>query len=296
MNLKALKYAVEVAHTGSFTRAAQCLHVAQSALSMAIARLEQELGVTLFERNARGVTVTAEGERFLQRVDLTLQELACARQELSALNQLAAGEVRLGFAPMFGMGRLPLWLEQFHHRYPGVRFKALEGGGQEVGWRLESREIDVALMNTRRVKPHWRSAVVDADELIIGVSPANPLAHHETLTPECLHERPMVLLDGRFAQRVMLDEYCKQHGIAFHTVLESNDAPLVLQAAQRGLGATTIFRSNMHASSGLTGIPFEPPQHLQFSLCWRADEHLSLANRRFIEFVTGALLPVDARH
>ncbi|MNO18524.1 HTH-type transcriptional regulator CynR [compost metagenome] len=295
MNLKALKYAVEVARTGSFTRAAQHSHVAQSALSMAVARLEHELGVPLFDRSVRGVTATAEGARFLERVDLMLQELAAARQELTSLANLQSGEVRLGFAPMFGMGRLPMWLEQFHAQYPGVRFKAFEGGGQEVDWRLESRDIDVALMNARRVKPHWQSAVVDADELVLCVLPDHPLAKLDAVSAEHLQGLPMAVLDGRFAQRLMLDEYCKQHRVAFCTVLQSNDAPLVLQAALRGLGATTVFKSNLHAVGNLISVPFETPQHLQFSLCWRADEHLSLANRRFIEFVTGKPMPVQPR-
>lgn len=260
---------------------------------MAIHRLEQELGVTFFERNARAVGVMADGERVLQRLSLTPQVLAAARQALTVLNQLAVGEVRLRFAPMFGMGRLPLWLEQFHQRYLRVRFKALEDGSQEVDWRPESREIDIALMNARRVKTTWHSAVVDADELIIGVSPADPLAQLEVITAADLDGQPTVLLDDRFAQRMMLDECCKAH--THLTVLQNNDSPLALKTAQRRLGATTAFRSNLHASGGLIGIPLDRPQHLQFSLCCRADESLSLANKRLIEFVTGTALPRDAR-
>ncbi len=131
MNLKALKYAVEVARTGSFTQAAQRLHIAQSALSMAVARLETELGVPLFNRAGKRITLTAEGARFLGRVEHLLQGLNNARQELTDLEQLRTGEVRLGFAPMFGMGLL----QAFHHKYPGVTLTAIEGGGQEVGRR-----------------------------------------------------------------------------------------------------------------------------------------------------------------
>ena len=69
MNLKALEYCVEIARQGSFTKAAQALHVAQPALSMAVSRLEDELGVALFNRATRQISVTAEGELFLARRD-----------------------------------------------------------------------------------------------------------------------------------------------------------------------------------------------------------------------------------
>lgn len=285
MNLKALRYAVEVARVGSFTVAAQRLYIAQSALSMAISRLESELGVPLFNRVGKRISLTAEGGRFLERVGHLLQGLNVARQELTDLSQLQVGEVRLGFAPMFGMGRLPDWLEGFHALYPGVLLTAIEGGGQEVSRRLDAREIDLGLMDSRRVREHWESVPVDSDELLICVRPDHDLAGRQCVQPEDLQGLKMAVLDERFAQRVMLDEYCKPRKLEYPVALQSNDAPLIIQGSQRGLGATTLFRSNLHAAPGLVGVPFNPPQRLHFSLCWRAGEYLSLANRRFVEFV-----------
>lgn len=285
MNLKALRYAVEVARVGSFTLAAQRLHIAQSALSMAISRLESELGVPLFNRVGKRISLTAEGGRFLERVGHLLQGLNVARQELTDLSQLQVGEVRLGFAPMFGMGRLPDWLEGFHASYPGVMLTAIEGGGQEVSRRLDAREIDLGLMDSRRIREDWESVSVDADELLICVSAEHELAKYQSVQPNDLQGLKMVVLDERFAQRVMLDEYCKPRKLEYQVTLQSNDAPLIVQGAQRGLGATTLFRSNLHAAPGLVGVSFDPPQKLNFSLCWRAGEYLSLANRRFVEFV-----------
>jgi len=287
VNLKALKYAVEVARTGSFTQAAQRLHIAQSALSMAVARLETELGVPLFNRAGKRITLTAEGARFLGRVEHLLQGLNNARQELTDLEQLRTGEVRLGFAPMFGMGLLPQWLQAFHQRYPGVVLTAIEGGGQEVGRRLEAREVDLGLMDSRRVRAHWESVAVDSDELLVCVPAGHPLATRASVGSADLDGLKMALLDERFAQRVMLDEYCKPRGITYQIVLQSNDAPLIVQGAERHMGATTLFRSNLNAAPGLVGIPFDPPQRLDFSLCWQASDYLSLANRRFVEFVLG---------
>lgn len=297
MNLKALKYAVEVARSGSFTLAAQRLYIAQSALSMAISRLEKELGMPLFNRTSKQLSVTAEGRRFLDRIERALLDINTARQEMTDLGLLQVGEVRIGFPPMFGLGLLPEWLHAFHLVYPGVLLTAVEGGGEEVAQRLEDRQIDIALMNSRRVRPHWRSVTVAADDLMLCVHPQHPLAQRAQVGPDDLQGLGMVVLDGRFAQRVMLDEYCANHHVQFHPVVQSNHVSLIIKSAQHGMGATTLFQSNVERESGLISIPFDPPQPLSFSLCWHANEHLSLANRRFVEFViskTGDLSQQEA--
>jgi len=289
MNLKALKYAVEVARSGSFTLAAQRLFIAQSALSMAVSRLEKELGVPLFNRTSRQVSVTAEGRRFLDRVERALLDINIAKQEMTDLGQLQSGEVRIGFPPMFGLGALPDWLHAFHLVYPGVLLTAIEGGGEEVAQRLENRQIDIALMNSRRVKPHWNSITVASDHLMLCVHPQHSLANQAQVGPTDLQGLGMAVLDGRFAQRVMLDEYCDSYGVQFRPVVQSNHVSLMIKSAQNGMGATTLFQSNVERETGLVSIPFAPPLPLSFSLCWHANEHLSLANRRFIDFVISTI-------
>lgn len=108
MNLKALRCCVEIVRQGSFTKAAQHLHIAQPALSMAVTRLEEELGVTLFNRTTRKVILTAEGEQFLPRIASALREMDVARQELRDMADLKRGEVRLGIPPMFGLHYVPV--------------------------------------------------------------------------------------------------------------------------------------------------------------------------------------------
>jgi len=107
MNLKALRCCVEIVRQGSFTKAAQHLHIAQPALSMAVTRLEEELGVTLFNRTTRKVILTAEGQQFLPRIASALREMDIARQELRDMADLKRGEVRLGIPPMFGLHYVP---------------------------------------------------------------------------------------------------------------------------------------------------------------------------------------------
>lgn len=129
MNLKALKCCVEIARQGSFTKAAHKLHIAQPALSMAVTRLEEELGVMLFNRAGRQITVTPEGQCFLSRVETAMLELDMARQELRDMAQLVSGEIKLGVPPMFGIKYVPELLSSFRHDVV-ADFDANDGNNQ----------------------------------------------------------------------------------------------------------------------------------------------------------------------
>jgi LysR family transcriptional regulator, cyn operon transcriptional activator len=166
MNLKALEYCVEIARQGSFTKAAQALHVAQPALSMAVSRLEDELGVALFNRATRQISVTAEGQLFLARAEECLEGLAGARRELQDLTQLHSGEIRVGVPPMYGIRHIPDLLMQFRAQYPGIAMHVVEGSADDISERLATRDIDVALLESRRVDPAWESVLLGSDEMV----------------------------------------------------------------------------------------------------------------------------------
>ena len=283
MNLKALEYCVEIARQGSFTKAAQALHVAQPALSMAVGRLEDELGVALFNRATRQISVTAEGQLFLARAEACLQGLAGARRELQDLTQLHSGEIRIGVPPMYGIRHIPELLMQFRARYPGIAMHVVEGSADDISERLGTRQIDVALLESRRVDAGWESVLLGSDEMVLCVSDRHPLAGELSIPAERLKDEAMLVFDNTFLQRHLLDAFCSDARVSFNVALESNFVPLVIAATRSGMGASTLLRSVQEQEPGLVGVSFEPAQFMHFNLCWRAGEYLSQANRRFIE-------------
>ena len=298
MNLRALKCCVEIARLGSFTRAAQALHIAQPALSMAVTRLEAELGVMLFNRAGRQVSVTEEGRCFLARAESALQELDMARQELRDMANLERGEIRLGVPPMFGIHYMPELLSDFRQRYPGIVMSVFEGSADEISALLKQRRIDVALLEARRVDGSWESTLLGEDEMVLCMSSQHGLADEARIEARQLQDMDMVVFDQSFIQRHLLDRFCAAAGVSYRIALQSNFVSLVTRATLDGLGISTLLRSVQQRQAGLVGVPFEPAQVMSFHLCWRAGEYLSLANRRFIEFARGAGVfqrPVDCR-
>ncbi len=284
MNLKALRCCVEIVRQGSFTKAAQHLHIAQPALSMAVTRLEEELGVTLFNRTTRKVLLTAEGEQFLPRIASALREMDVARQELRDMADLKRGEVRLGIPPMFGLHYVPGLMNAFRQSYPGIAMTVFEGSAADIGQRLEQREIDLALLESRRVPQDKESILLGSDEMLACMHPDHPYAGKAFLTAEDLRNTDMVVFDRTFVQRHLLDAFFAEHGITYQVALQSNFVSLVVQAALDNMGVATLLRSVQQRTPGIVGVPFRPAQQMSFRLCWRSGEYLSLASKRFIDF------------
>lgn len=287
VNLKALQCCAEIVRQGSFTKAAQTLHIAQPALSMAVSRLEDELGVLLFNRASRTVTVTAEGGAFLKRVEAALLELEMARQELRDMTEVMSGEVRLGVPPMFGIRYVPALLSEFRRQHPGIVMTVVEGSAKDISERLEARDIDLALLESRRVISGWDSVLLGEDEMVLCMSPDHSLAKEPHLEGRHLQDIEMIVFDRTFLQRHMLDDFCAA-GVSYRIALQSNFVSLVTQSTRDGVGVSTLLRSVQELEPGIIGVPFQPAQKMSFSLCWRSDEYLSYANRRFVSFAQDA--------
>lgn len=146
IDLKALRYCEAVARRGSFTKAAEDLRIAQPALSIAIKKLETELGVVLFARQARHVVPSPEAELLLLRAARIFDEVALAREEIQAAAELKIGEVKIGFPPMYGHVYFPTMFAQFHKQFPSVIITAMQGSADNVRKLLETGAIDIGML------------------------------------------------------------------------------------------------------------------------------------------------------
>jgi LysR family cyn operon transcriptional activator len=291
MDVRTLRYCQAIARLGSFTKAAAALHVAQPALSVAIKGLENELGVALFVRQARRVSVTAEGAMLLQRAERIFEEIDTARSELQDAVGLRIGEVRVGMPPMYGLEYFPKLIADFHAAYSGLTMAVTSGSADEIARLLDAGEIDLAMLESRRIRRDWRHVAVGREEMVLCVAKNHTLAKRQSVSGRDLDKLPMVLFDRSFIQREILDKICQRAKAKPTVVLQSNSVPLIRQVVVSGLGAATLLRSLANAKPPLVALSFDPPQVLRFSLCWRGESYLSKANRAFIEFAQKFGLP-----
>ncbi|HEO8483258.1 TPA: LysR family transcriptional regulator [Stenotrophomonas maltophilia] len=150
MNLKQLEFAVALAEEGNFTRAAERCHVVQSALSHQIAHLEQELGTTLFERLPRQVRATAAGEALLVHARQVLASLRHLRADVAAVTGEVRGLLAIGQISSLTDIDVVAMLAAFQQAHPQVEFQLRVDKSEDLIAQVQSRELDVALVDFPR--------------------------------------------------------------------------------------------------------------------------------------------------
>jgi LysR family transcriptional regulator, nitrogen assimilation regulatory protein len=196
MDLRQLRYFTAVAERHSFNGASEALHIAQSALSRHIAALEEEVGGPLFERLARGVSLTAAGELLLQRAKLILSQVQDAQSELLAHHGELRGTVRLA-APSSLSQRLyaPL-VNHFLELYPKVELQLSEGTTQAVISRLAEGSLDIGLVTNPPPNKHMEFEFLMEEPIVLVGRGGDPLLAKRTVPPQLLASLPLMMATG----------------------------------------------------------------------------------------------------
>lgn len=146
LNLTRLRYFATVARLGNFRRAAEILHVAQPALSRHVQLLEEDMGVQLFARTARGVTLTEAGKVLMEGSENLVRQSTVLRDEVRARTSVPRGTVRIGALPSIAQKLVPGAIAQVRQRYPEIRFTLTHGYTEDLRESLLADKLDVTLL------------------------------------------------------------------------------------------------------------------------------------------------------
>jgi DNA-binding transcriptional LysR family regulator len=287
MELRQLRYLDAVARHLSFTQAALDLHIAQSALSQQVGRLERELGVELLRRTTRTVEVTEAGEIFLARARRVLAELEGARADLDALKGLARGTLRLGGVPPVGPLHPAALIADFTRVHPGVAVTVREDVAFALLGQLREGDLDLVMALVDPGAVDGRDGVRLLEEELVVIAPLDhPLARAKRIRVERLRGEALVTHGVGSALREALLALVPSGRV----VAEVNELATVRELTARGLGVTLMPRSIV-ASGGdrLAVRPLSPRRTLPFSLLWRAGETAAPAAQAFREHVLSAV-------
>jgi DNA-binding transcriptional LysR family regulator len=243
MELRLLQYFVTLAETSNFHRAAERLHLSQPPLTVAIRKLEQELGAALFDRHPRGVTLTAAGVAALEPARATLAQ---AEQVRHAVKQGLTGErgrLAIGFVGSATFELLPRLIEPFRRQYPAVELVLCEGNSLEIQSRIEAGSLDLGLVRL----PLQRSSriatqVVERDHLVVALPSSHPLAHKQRLDLKQLADEPFVVHSEVSILRATTIAACQNAGFLARIVQEAVQLQTVLSLVQSGVGVALVPR------------------------------------------------------
>ena len=285
MNLKSLRYFSTVAELSSFTRAAEILGVAQSAVSLSIKKLEDNLGLQLFDRQDRTIRLTDEGKRLLHHAALIQQAVADAEREMDDLKGLERGSVRVGIPGMMGSYFFPPILMAFRHRYPQLNLSVIEGGTGELQQMLENKELDLSVIVEDFAPPELETRHILRTQMMVTVSKEHPLANHTEISYDTFFEQDLVMFKEGYFHRMVIDQLACENNATPRIVFETNLTPLIKQIVKQEFAVSTLLGMAVEDDSELVTIPFKKPIWLNLCIAWRRSGYLSRANQAFVDFL-----------
>lgn len=258
----ALRYFVEVARTGSLAAASESLHVAVSAISRQISKLEQDVGAPLFERLPRGMVLTEPGELLAEHARRTLLDADLVLGEISASEARGGKLVRIGCTEGFTRSFLPAALARHHESAPNARYALRSGTPAQVEHWVALGEVDLGIAFSSGNTPALN--VVYSIEMPVRalLASAHPLAVHASLTLADLQAYPVALLERGTTVRQLFDLCCSTRGVRIEPVLSSNNSS-ALHAFAALTGAITLGSAvalkGMANESAMTWRPIDEP-------------------------------------
>ena len=241
MELTQLRTFREVAHTLNFTRAAERLHLTQSAVSHQIKALEQELGEPLFIRAKRGVRLSEAGKSALDYARRILDETDALKDRLSGGESAPQGRVRAAAATQAFVHLFASLFESFMRSHPGVEvsFRTTASTDQTLA-DLENGAADVGFASLPVYSPALRVTELFEDELVVVVGHGHRLSSEPAVAVESLKTERLILFERGNSIRRTTDQFFSKVGIEPSTSLESNDTAFIKAMVERGLGISLL--------------------------------------------------------
>lgn len=240
MELKSLNTFIQVAESGSFTRAGEILGYSQPTISIQIKQLENELGIRLFDRIGHTVRLTDKGRNLLsyaQRICHMCQEMTL---ESNNSNE-PRGMIRLAMADSMCSPLISRGFPEFHEHYPHISLKVMTAGTDEMFRLLDHNEVDIVCTLDNHI---YDTNYVVASEEKVGVhfvcSSNNPLAQAESLSIEDLLPHPFFLTEKGMSYRRLMDELLARDNIEIQPILEIGHADIICELVEKDIGISIL--------------------------------------------------------
>ena len=297
INADLLRTFVEVSRSEHLGRAAEVLQTDQSTVSRKVARLEQEVGVALFERIGRSIRLTRAGRRFVGRAERILGELRDAVAEAAGSVSAESGEVHLGFLHTVGARWLPERLARFLEQHPGVRFVLDEGTAAEVVAGLLDGRYDLGILGPPPSNaPELDVVPLFRERVSVVVPSQHRLVGRSALTLQDVSGEQLILPRSRSGLRRVIDDAFARQGLAENVAYEGDDFTIVQGLVEAGLGITLLPMPLPNPSSRVVVVPLrDPPITRTMAIAWDRRRALPPAAQLFCRRILGDAMEPMAR-
>ena len=284
MEIKDMRAFYAIVEEGNISHAAQRLALAQPALSRQMKRLEQRLGIRLFERGSRRIRLTDAGQVLYNRVEHILGMVDGAVREITEIGSGVAGTVRLGTITTSGAMLLPELIMKFHERYPQVDFQIWEADGARILELLDNRIIEIGITRTQVDAETYESIVLPNEPLVVVMNREKDCEREEeVIRLKELKDEPIII---PLRWQTMFMANCRKQGFEPDIVCVSDSIVQDLLLVKMGLGAAVMPVSSMSLLTDGNLICkrlVEPEMSTHTVIAWLKNRSLSAGCRHFMQ-------------
>ena len=289
-NLSQYKIFYEVAKAGNISKAAKELYISQPAISKAISKLEDSLGLSLFTRSSRGVQLTSEGEILFEHTREACDALDRGEQELKRIQEFDIGHLRIGVSNTLCKYILLPYLKTFIDQYPHMKVTIESQATAQTLARLEQQKIDLGLVAEPSVRRDLAFIpVMDIqDTFVTTPNYLENLYLREGQDTSLFETGNIMLLDTSNMTRHHVDEYMAENNIFPHQILEVTTMDLLIEFAKIGLGIACVIKELVQKeldSGMLVEIPLDIPIHRRTIGFAYHPANQAMALKTFLEFL-----------
>ena len=281
--IRDLEWLAHLGDVGHVTDAAAALGTNQPTLSRALARVEDELGVRVFERGPSGVAATADGLVVLEAARDLVARHDRLRADLAHRLDPDTGVVRLAFLDSSATTLVPRILRAFHADAPGVRIELSQEPSHEIRRDLDRGIVELGLTVDPADGLGW--LVVQRERMVVVVPPTHRLRHRRRVDLAELADDELVTTPPGFAHTALVEGLLDRAGVRPAISFESADLATIEGLVAAGLGVAVVPEA-FAGQSGSVGLALTTPGATRtIGLTWRADRALAPPARRFLDFV-----------
>lgn len=280
MNLRDLRYLVNLADHRHFGRAAEASFVSQPTLSTQLKKLEEELGMPLIERSPRNVLLTELGEKVAARARVILREADEIKSIALRFKDPESGRVRIGIFPTLGPYLLPHVVPGIVQRYPKLELILAEEKTEVILRKLHDGELDAGVLALPIHDEQLHAEFLFEEAFVFAAPPGHPLANHRRIKLADLNDQSLLLLDEGHCLRDQALEVCQMAGAAEKSGFRATSLETLRHMVAANAGATLLPALAVHGSTGSSPnvklIPFAKPEpHRRIAMVWRRTSALT---------------------
>lgn len=238
MDVRQLRYFVEVVEAKSFTKAAQRVHIAQPALGLQVRKLEDELGVQLLLRHSRGVEPTEAGHAMLRHAYSVLRQIEQAKQEIIDVSGPPRGAISLGITPTSSALLAAGMVLQCHTEYHEVSLNLIEGLSEQVMAWLSENRIDMGFTYNPSAVPGIKSTPLLVEDLFLVAADGAGLG--KTTALSALADETLILPSRHYGNRDLVDQAAAENDVELEVAFEIDAVATTLELVTAGLGVTVL--------------------------------------------------------